>query len=369
MNVVDAAAVAGVALAAHTARNARRLRTPPPAPTGGFVPLVSVLIPARDEGRSIAACIEAVLQSRGVVLEVIVLDDGSSDDTAAVVEKVAAADRRVTLLRGAQLPPGWLGKPFACHQLAAAARGRILAFLDADVIVAEDGLARTAALLDTASLDLVSPYPRQTAVTVAERLVQPLLQWSWLTFLPLRLAERSPRPSLTAANGQLLVCRADAYRSAGGHASVAAEVIEDVALARAFKRHGSRVTVADGTTVASCRMYGGWRELRDGYTKSLWSITRRPWGGAGIVGGLLLLYVAPPVAAVWRVAGRRPGAATAALGYAAGVTSRVIAARRTGGRPTDASAHPLSIAVLAWLWGRSIWAWRTGRLQWKGRTL
>lgn len=179
--------------------------------------------------------------------------------------------------------------------------------------------------------------------------MQPLLQWSWLTFLPLRLAERSPRPSLAAANGQLLAVRRAAYDKAGGHATVRAEVLDDVALLRAVKTAGGRGGVADGTALATCRMYGGWAEVRDGYTKSLWSAFGSRPGAVAVCGLLLVAYVLPAAAAL-------TGSPAGLAGYAAGVTGRVVAARRTGGRAwPDALAHPLSVLAFTGLTARS---WR-----------
>ena len=366
---------AGAALGtAHLAVNLRRLRTPPnahrgaraPAARGG--PSVSVLIPARNEAGRLGPCLSAVLESEHVDFEVLVLDDESNDDTAGVARRTAAGDARVRVLTGTPPPAGWLGKPHACAQLAAAARGEVLVFLDADVLLARDGLARTVAMVD--GLDLVSPYPRQITDGVVSRLVQPLLQWSWLTFLPLRLAEESARPVLTAANGQLLACDAGVYRSVGGHGAVRDEVVEDVALARAFKRAGFRATVADGTGVAVCQMYMTAAELRDGYAKSLWAAFGSPAGALGVMGLLNLLYVVPAVAAVRAThAGRMRDAAVPAFGYGAGVAGRVLAARRTGGRPADACLHPVSVVALTVLTALSWWRRLTGRLVWRDRAI
>ena len=231
---------------------------------------VSVLLPVRDEAGQVQRCLSAVLASRGLAdLEVLVLDDGSSDGTADLVSVLAGGDSRLRLLGPAdglgpasthRAPDGWLGKPAACAKLARAATGGVLVFVDADVELAAAGLAATVRMLCASRLDLVCPYPAQVAVTRAERLVQPLLQWSWLTTLPLRVAERSPRPSLTAANGQLLAVDAALYRRCGGHAApgVRGAVLEDVELLRAVKRAGGYGTVVDGTDVARCRMYHGW---------------------------------------------------------------------------------------------------------------
>ena len=207
----------------------------------------------------------------------------------------------------------------------------------------------------------MSPYPRQLAETVGERLVQPLLQWSWLTTLPLRLAERSPRPSLTAANGQLLVVDAAAYSRAGGHEAVRHEVLEDIALLRTLKSRGGHGTVTDGTALATCRMYDGWASLRDGYSKSLWAAFGSPAGAVAGLGLLATAYVVPPVAAL-------RGCRVGLTGYAAAVLGRVVVARRMGGRVwPDTLAHPASVLALGALTGRSLLLHRRGALRWKGR--
>ncbi len=346
---------AAVAAACHTAVNARLLRVPPEAAP---VPArVSVLLPARDEAARIGPTLRALLASAHVPsLEIVVLDDASSDGTAEIVEALAADDPRVRLVRSTdEPPPGWLGKPWACARLAEHAdpASSVLVFLDADVRLAPDGLARTVRLLREAELGFVSPYPRQVADSLGERLVQPLLQWSWLALLPLRLAEHTPRPSMAVANGQLLAVDADLYRRSGGHRAVADAVLEDVALARALRAAGGHGGMADGTAVATCRMYEGWSELRDGYAKSLWAAGGSPATSAAQVSLLLALYCRPdPIA------------------YAAGVASRIISARRTGGRALpDALLHPLSIATYAYLTGLSLVRRQRGEITWKNRRL
>jgi glycosyltransferase involved in cell wall biosynthesis len=352
--------------AIHAAINARLLRR---APAAGTAPslghIVAVLIPARDEAAQIDACLGSVLTQRvtGFELrEIAVLDDESTDGTAA---HIAAYLPRVRLIHGAGPPPGWLGKPAACAALAESADPAcdVLVFLDADVELAPDAIGRAIALMDQVGLDLVSPYPRQVADGPGERLIQPLLQWSWLTFLPLRLAERSARPSLGAANGQFLVVRRAAYAAAGGHGSVRGEVLEDMALLRSIKAAGGTGTVVDGTDLASCRMYRDGSALADGYAKSLWSAFGSPLGAISAIAFLMVGYVFPGVA---MLRGSRIGAA----GYLAAVAGRVITGRRTGARVwPDAAAHPLSIVALAVLTARSLRGRRRGTLEWRGRAL
>ncbi|MEQ4305891.1 glycosyltransferase family 2 protein [Plantactinospora sp. B6F1] len=359
-------------LTVHAWLNATRwLRRPPPGPVSTEEP-VAVLLPVRDEAARVGRCLRALLAQRGVPeLEIVVLDDGSTDGTAEVVRTVAAGDPRVRLLDGAPPPPGWLGKPYACQQLAerAGPAARVLVFVDADVTLGPYAVAAAVHTLRSAEAVLLSPYPRIVAGSPGERLVQPLLQWLWLTFLPLAAMERSPRPSLAAAGGQFLVLDRAGYRRAGGHAAVRDRILEDIELARAVKRSGGRIALADGSRLAECRMYGSWSELRDGYTKSLWAAFGSPAGATAVVLLLLLLYAVPPLLAVGAALGDAPGVALAALlGYLLGVLGRLVSARATGGRGwPDALAHPLSVAVLGWLTIRSYHLRRRGRLVWRGR--
>ncbi len=349
--LVRAGSLLSVAGAVHAGVNAQLLRrTGLPSPSQA----VSVLVPARDEASNIADCVRSLTGP----YEVLVLDDRSADATATLA---AAAGARV--LAGTAPPSGWLGKAWACAQLVEAAdpASNVLVLVDADVRLEPGAVAAAVGLLERSGLDVVCPFPRQLAEGPAERLVQPLLQWSWLTLLPLRVAERSSRPSLTAACGQFVVLRRSALTRAGGFAAVRGEVLDDVALVRAVKVSGGRGGVVDGSALASCRMYASWPDLRDGYTKSLWSAFGSEAGAAAVVAALGVVWVLPAVAAA---RGSRAGL----IGYAAGVAGRVVAARRTGGRAfPDSLAHPVSVGVLGWLTARSVVLHRRGVLRWKGR--
>jgi len=325
---------------------------------------VAVLLALRDEAHRVEPCLRALLDLAGEPgnggPEIVVLDDGSTDGTADLVRAIAG-DRVRLLLAADALPEGWLGKPYACQRLAEAAPDAdVLVFIDADVVLAPTAVAASVRLLD--GFDLLTPYPRILADGLRQRLAQPLLQWSWLAFLPLRAMERSRRPSLAAAGGQFLVVRRESYFRAGGHAAVRDKVLEDVELARAVKRSGGRIALADGSALASCRMYTTWPELVDGYTKSLWASFGSPAGASAVVALLVLLFVVPVFGWVFG-----PAAGLVGLGgYAAGVLGRVVAARATGSRAwPDALAHPASVLVFAWLVARSFR--HRNEIQWKGR--
>ncbi|MGR6963611.1 glycosyltransferase [Geodermatophilus sp. URMC 61] len=360
LRVLSGAAVAG---ALHAAVNVVLLRRPPAGPPPVRRP-VTVVLPVRDEEEQVGDCLAGVLAQRGVPdLRVVVVDDGSTDGTVDVVR--AVPDPRVRLVAAADPPPGWLGKPHACATGAAATDDSddgVLVFLDADVRLFPDAVTGAVAVLDAHDLDLVSPWPRPVTATVAERLVQPLGPWLWITTLPVRLAERSRRPSLTAANGQFLVVRRPAYTRAGGHGAVRGEVIEDVALARAVKRAGGRAVPVEGSRLAACRMYDGWPALRAGYAKSLWaSVGGSPGAGVAVAAGLTAVWVLPALAAL---RGSRAGL----VGYAAGVAGRAVSAAATGSRVwPDSLAHPLSMLLFDVLLAGSVAGRRRGTLSWRGR--
>jgi glycosyltransferase involved in cell wall biosynthesis len=373
-NVRRGAVAAGTALAiagaVHSWINLRRLRVLPSATTDRTPDSddehrwhISVLIPARDEAGHVGHCLETVRAQQGVDIdEIVVFEDRSSDGTAQVVSH-HLSDPRVRLIEAdREPPPGWLGKTWACHQLARAATGDLLVFVDADVRLAPDAVARIVSAMQASNLDAVSPYPRQLALTWSERVAQPLLQWSWATLLPLGLAEASPRPSLVAANGQLMAITRDAYDGCGGHQAIRSAVLDDIALFAQLKRSGRRAVLADGTGVAACRMYDDWPSLRDGYTKSLWAATGSPAGAAVIAGTLTTAYIAPPLAML--IGRSRVGV----VGYAAAVASRAVVARRVEGSVwPDSMLHPASIAMFDYLLVRSWIGRRRGTLRWRGR--
>lgn len=361
-----ALAVAGTL---HTFINLRALRRP--VSSRAITESVSVLIPARNEEHRLAHLLASLAAAIDVPdLEILVLDDNSTDGTAGLIDAASRVDRRVRLIESPEEPPaGWMGKQWACHRLAQQARGNILVFIDADVTLSADALSRAIATMRDNSLAVACPYPRQIAKTWLERLIQPLLQWSWASTLPLRIAERSTRESLVAANGQFLLIDRAAYQRCGGFASVRADVLDDIALVRAVKRSGGRGGVIDGTALATCRMYESARELINGYTKSLWSAFGGAVGSAAIISLLVLAYVVPAALLL------SPGVAgnvraIAMIGYIAGVLGRIAVGNRVQSTLVpDAFLHPLSVAAFAAL---NLESWRrkaSGSLSWKGRAL
>lgn len=342
--------VVAVSILLHTIVNAALLRRPPTTAMT-VEESVSLLVPMRDEAGRAATCLRALLGQRDLGdVEVLVYDDASSDSTADIVRNLG-----VRVVTGPPPRTGELGKPLACARLAAAARGSVLVFVDADVVLAPNAVASAVHLMRAARLQFVSPYPKQLTGSLLERLVQPLLQWSWLAFLPLRLAERSPRPSLAVANGQFLLVGAAAYRASGGHVD---DVLDDVALARALRSSGARGGFVDGTAIATCRMYDGPRALVDGYAKSLWHAFGSTAGAVAVTASLVTVFVVP-----WALVAVTAWAWPAAV---AGQLSQAVAALRTGSR---IGPHPLSILVFSGLVAISLHRRRHGEISWKGRPI
>lgn len=368
--IAGTGALTASVLTAHAAVNMRLIRRPRDEAVT-IDERVSILLPARNEASRITPTLRALLAQEGLPdMELLVLDDGSHDNTGDVVRQVVGSDPRVKIIDGPDdpPPPGWLGKSWACYRLAQEATGSVLVFIDADVELSTRAIASTIHHMRQGDLDLLSPYPRQVAVTPAERITQPLVTWSWVSTLPIRVTERKHYPSMAAAIGQLLVVDARAYRVSGGHAAVSDMILEDVGILRALKRSGFRGAPADGSQIASCRMYESADEIYAGYTKSVWSAFGPSVVAYGMVGVMIGAYVAPPLFALLGP-GRRVRAWGIA-GYGAGVAGRWVVARRTGERVwPDVLAHPLSIGAFAALIVESMRKHRAGELTWRGRPI
>jgi chlorobactene glucosyltransferase len=275
--------------------NLRHLRVPDVrAAVPRRAPLVSVLVPARDEEATIRACLESLLRQDYPAFEVLVLDDNSEDNTAAVVSEMAARDKRLRLVQGLPLPEDWAGKPFACHQLAERARGSWFLFVDADTTHAPNMLRSVLALAMETRASLLSGFPRQLADTLPLKIVMPLMYFVILGWLPLWWLQRQghTRPSL--AIGQFMLFSAAEYRRIGGHKVVQSRIVEDVWLGIETSRRGGRHVVVDLSTVVSCEMYRNLTAAWSGLGRSIYSITAMmPVGLVGLVLAAYFFYVAP----------------------------------------------------------------------------
>ena len=378
MSLIDLVAVACLVCALvpawFTILNLSRFHRAPAAPADD-PPGVSVLIPARDEARSIGRTVAAALASEGVRLEVVVLDDESRDATAAIVSELAATDPRVRLVRGRPLPAGWCGKQHACSLLAEEARHEHLVFIDADVTVAADCLARSIAFLRESRAALVSGFPRQVTGTFFEWLLLPLIHFVLLGYLPLGRSRRSLSPGLGAGCGQLFITHRDDYRRVGGHAAIRSSLHDGIKLPRAYRRAGLFTDIFDASDVASCRMYERGIDVLRGLSKNATEGMASP--RTVIPATVLLLFgqVLPTLLVAvglvtawkgWTDRGIVITIAAAALSY----LPRMLEAVRFRQSVAGAIAHPLAIALFLAIQWYGVFRKAFGlNTSWKGRSL
>lgn len=345
-------------------------------------PLVSILVPARNEERSIEACVGSLLHQDYPNCEVIVLDDHSDDGTAAIVERLMAAARpglRVQLLTGQPLPDGWTGKNWACHQLAQAARGEFLFFTDADTEHAPGTITAAVAYAQRNRAGLVSAWPRLVTVTLGEKLIVPVILLVGMAFCPLwlqRWIQSKPERArgrdvrgMGVANGQFMFFTRGTYERIGGHEGVRAHVVEDVTLGRQVAElipEGERLFNCDALQFSSVRMYRSFGETWEGFTKNM----RAAFDDRGLTfwvfGGVQAAFFVWPFVAVFLV----PPLLRWVVGLQIGIILfiRFLLAMRFRTSRLGALLHPIG-AVLLMLIGINSWRLSRGRgVVWKGRT-
>jgi hypothetical protein len=331
---------------------------PPPRAVG--CPRVSVLIPARNEEQNIAAAVAGVLASEAVEVELIVLDDHSTDRTAAIL--AAINDPRLQVAAALPLPPGWSGKQHACAALARLARQELMVFVDADVRLAPDALARMAGFMQRHDVGLASGFPRQEVQTWSERLLLPMIHTLLLGYLPMPLMRLLDWPGLGVGCGQLFIARRGDYLRAGGHAAIRASLHDGVTLPRAFRRNGAMTGLFDATGFASCRMYTDaaqvWEGLSKNATEGMATPVALPVWTCLLAGGhvlpWLLLLTAPSL--------------TALLAVSASLGLRLLIAIRFRQPRLDALTQPLSVVALLWLQWAALYRAARGRpATWRGR--
>jgi chlorobactene glucosyltransferase len=335
-------------------------------------PLISVIVPARNEAQNIETCVRSILGTAYEPIEVIVVDDRSNDGTAAIIERLARdpeSRTRLRLVRGAELPAGWFGKPWALVQGCRVASGAILLFTDADTRHTPELIPRCVAALEQEDVDLVSVLSRQEMVTFWERLVQPHV------FLALASRvgglERINRTRVEwdgIANGQFILTNRTAYETVGTHAAVKDRVAEDLALAQAYVRHGLNIFLVHGPEFMTTRMYRNLGEIVEGWSKNLalgvpLTLPPIPWlrrAAPYLMWLPAFAWVAPPVWAVFH------GVAWAFATVAISLVIWAVVYLVEGAPVRYALLYPFGAVMVAYIMLRS--TWRGGRkIEWRGR--
>ena len=365
--------LAPFAALARLGRRTPELRSAPAVTDG---PLLSVVIPARNESRTIATVLESVRQSRYSALEIIVVNDRSTDDTAARVAAIAALDPRVRLIEGEPLPDGWFGKPWACVQGARAAHGEILVFTDADTRHAPDLLPHAVGGLRREHADLLTISPRQRCETFWERVVMPQIWFLLGVRYHPRAVNSARRARDVIANGQFIMVGRDAYERVGTHAAVRGEVAEDLALAQAFFAAGLRSWFAFAESLMETRMYESLPHLVEGWSKNIYLGGRRSFPDEPVRRAMvplalttsLVFWLVPPVVVAGALAGVWPGlAAAAGIATALSVCFWMLMSAGMRIPAWYGILYPLGAGVLLYVVARSTWR-GSRRVEWRGRT-
>jgi chlorobactene glucosyltransferase len=344
-------------------------------------PFVSLLVPARNEEAHIEMCVRSLVGQHYEQLEVLVLDDRSSDATAAMVQAIIdelppAQKGRLQLLQGEPLPAGWVGKNFACYQLSRRAQGEYLFFTDADTVHMPDAVKAVIDCMHGLDVDLLTAQMEYKLKGIAARLVMPLLCFRVFTLLPLTLVSRRPEPILAIGNGPLLCFRRRAYEAAGGHQAIKERILEDVSLARAVKAAGYRIAFVDALDLIACHMYTSFANTWVGFSRTFFSFYNYSLIAALLIIFLdLLLFIVPPLLPLVALFVPLPlNIILLALGsYGIGVLMRLVLALRFTRSPKLLTLllcflHPVAMILSCLILLNSIrWHYRKQGTEWKGR--
>jgi chlorobactene glucosyltransferase len=234
-------------------------------------PLISVLVPARNEEENIKKCIVSLTKQDYKNIEILVLDDNSTDNTANIIRRLSKKYSNIKFYKGEHLRKGWLGKSFACHQLSKHARGKYMIFTDADTLHFPDSISSAVACLERYKVDALSVFPMQIMVTMHERMMVPFGNYIILALFPLYLMRKVKNAMFCTAIGQFMMFKSEVYRKIGGHKSIKGKVLEDVKISKHVKRSGYKFMIFDGRSNLYCRMYRSFRDVVRGYSRVLFA--------------------------------------------------------------------------------------------------
>jgi len=234
-------------------------------------PRISVLVPARNEEDNIGTCVKSLLAQDYPDFQVMVLDDNSTDRTGAILASLTVENNRLQVIKGKPLPPDWLGKHWACHQLYEQSDGEFIMFTDADTVHTPDTLRCAASVMTEDNADMMSIIPRHLLGSWAEKLIMPFFALGVLAAVPIHDTFRPKKQMILSSSGKLMMFRRTAYRSAGGFEAIRQNVLDDLELPRQIMAAGGRYRLLDGTHNVSCRMYRNFKEVYEGLTKNMFA--------------------------------------------------------------------------------------------------
>jgi chlorobactene glucosyltransferase len=340
--------------------------------SGPVLPKVSVVIPARNEARDIEAAVRSHLAQDYPDLEVIVVDDRSTDATPEVLARLAAADARLCVVRGVEPPPGWMGKPHALYQGVARAGSELVLLADADVRYDPPALREAVDLLVSRRLDLITFFPRVEMKGFWENVLMPYLAAAYM-YGPAFVINSDVQKRFAAGGGSGMLVRRDALDAAGGYEALRESVIDDIGLAIRVRRSGGRCRMVLADDRVRIRMYRGFREVVDGFTKNI-AYVFEGWTGALLAFSTMFSWIAwtlPFVVLVAGLAGAPVPAvdlSLAAIALALVIVARIVLALFLGYPLWPAVTHPLLATVWMGIAARSFaWRFLRRRVLWRGR--
>jgi len=334
-------------------------------------PLISVLVPARDEEENIKKCIVSLTKQDYKNIEILVLDDNSTDNTADIIRKLSKKYSNIKFYKGEPLKKGWLGKSFACHQLSKHARGKYMIFTDADTLHFPDSISSAVACLERYKVDALSVFPMQIMVTMHERMMVPFGNYIILALFPLYLMRKVKNAMFCTAIGQFMMFKSEVYRKIGGHKSIKGKVLEDVKISKHVKKSGYKFMIFDGRSNLYCRMYKSFRDVVRGYSRVLFAaFDYNIFMMSMAIFLIATVFLGPFIMLPLGIVFSWPALIIELiiLQVIIVLTTRVIFAIRFKCRSIDILLHPLAMFYLLFIAVKSILDIKYGDgMRWKGR--
>lgn len=329
-------------------------------------PLVSILIPARNEEKNISQIIDDIIKQTYKNFELIILDDESEDKTAEIIsDKISEynSNNKIKLISGKPLPNGWLGKNWACHQLSKEANGEYLLFIDADVRLSSGVVESCLFYKNKYKLEMISSFPTQIINSFGEWLIVPLMNFLLLAFLPLKKVYSSANKSFIAANGQFLFIAKSAYEKIGGHLTFKERVVEDMEIARQVKKSGFNMMTFLGADSVSCRMYDGFGHAFNGFSKNYFP----GFNTSPIIFFLFLAFLFTTYFLPFLMIFMNSSFVLIVLIILLGRLAISVSSRQT--ILVNILLHPVQMLIMITIGVNSVYKTKTKKLKWKGRSI
>ncbi|MEJ5305317.1 MAG: glycosyltransferase family 2 protein [Ignavibacteria bacterium] len=324
---------------------------------------LSILIPFRNEEKNVEEFLKSLLMQDLENTEIICLNDNSEDKTGEMLQKFSADKKNIKVINGKPLPDGWIGKNWACHQLAENSIGDYLIFIDADVRLNKNAIKSAFLKMNDLNASMLSVFPSQIMKSLSEFLIVPSMNWLLLTFLPLKFVYKISNPAFVAANGQFIVIKRDAYFAIGGHKSVKNKPVEDMELARLLKKNGYKIVTLLGGHLIFARMYESFNEALNGFSKNFYpGFSTSYLKFSFLLGMIALTFLAPFILMFLSI--------KYFLIVGAILIQKILISKKSNQKIIpNLILTPIQLFIVIFIGIRSMILSHKGKLEWKGRKL